>query len=312
MFSERLGVNVAVCVDALVRTLLTPLDARTWASQKHDLPRYAEAAPDTFLDIVEEDLASNQPKVHELLRPADSTPFGDCPRTGLLWALETLAWKPERLLRVSTILAKLAMVPIADNWANKPEASLGAIFRCWMPQTAASIDERNNALEILCRRFPAVGWRLCVEQFGPGPRTGDFSSRPHWRNDAIGAGQPVKTVGEVHRAQQKALQLALEWPRQDEETLGELVKRLQGISEGDREAVWELVKKWAATNPSDAAKHNLRERIRTFAFTRHARARGVTSAIKDQAQEAYDLLVITDPIIRHLWLFERDWIDELS
>ena len=310
LFGGRLGINVEARVNSLVQALLTPLDARTWASQKHDLPRYAEAAPDVFLDIVEEDLRSAKPQICELLLPADSTPFSDCPRAGLLWALETLAWKPERLVRIGLVLAKLATVPIADNWGNKPEASLGAIFRCWMPQTAASIDERNQALEILCQRYPAIGWRVCMEQFGPGSTTGNYSSRPAWRNDAVGAGEPAKTIGEIHRAAQKALQLALAWPRHDEETLSDLVKRLQGISEADRETVWGLIRRWAASNPTDAAKHKLRECIRTFAFARQARARGLTSATKDRAREAYDILQTSDPIMRHLWLFARHWVEE--
>ncbi len=310
LFGGRLGIDVEAHVNAIVRELLTPLDARTWASQKGDLPRYAEAAPDVFLGVLEQDLASDQPKVHELLSPADSMPFGGCPRSGLLWALETLAWKPERLVRVSSVLAKLAAVRIDDNWSNKPEGSLGSIYRSWMPQTAASIEERNAALEIVCRRFPEVGWRLCVAQFGPGTGIGHYSSRPHWRNDASGAGQPVKTMGEIHRASGKALQLALSWPHHGQKTLGDLVERLQGIAEADQETVWDLIKAWAATDPSDAAKHELRERIRKFAFTRRARVRGVTDAAKDRAREAYDLLGPTDLIMRHLWLFAQHWVDE--
>ena len=59
---------------------------------------YAEAAPDLFLDIVEQDLQSDDPKILSLLKPATTEMFGGgCPRSGLLWALELLAWKPERL-----------------------------------------------------------------------------------------------------------------------------------------------------------------------------------------------------------------------
>jgi addiction module HigA family antidote len=310
LFGDRLGIDVAARVDAIVRGLLTPLNTRTWASQRGDLPRYAEAAPDVFLDILEQDIASAQPKVHELLRPAESIPFGGCPRSGLLWALETLAWKPERLVRISSILARLSAVRIDDNWSNKPEASLGSIYRSWMPQTAASIEERNAALDILCQRFPEIGWRLCIAQFAPGSGIGHYSARPHWRNDAAGAGQPVKTVGEVHRVASKALQLALAWPHHIEKTLGDLIERLQGIAESDQETVWDLIKAWAATGPTDAAKHELRERIRKFAFTRRARARGVAGAAKNRAREVNDLLRPADLVTHHLWLFADYWIDE--
>ena len=238
LFSERLGIDVEARVNKVILQLLTPLDARTWASQKGDLPHYAEAAPDVFLNVLEQDLASDEPKVHELLRPADSMPFGGCPRTGLLWALETLAWKSERLARVSAVLAKLAAIPIQDKWSNKPEESLASIYRSWMPQTKASSDERNAALETICRRFPDVGWRLCVAQFGvPGTSVGIYSARPHWRNDASGAGQPVKTRAEIHRVASKALQIALSWPHHSEKTLGDLVERLQGMGASIRNRV---------------------------------------------------------------------------
>jgi addiction module HigA family antidote len=310
LFGERLGINLEGRVDAIIRNLLTPLDGRTWASHRGDLPRYAEASPNVFLDLLDQDLASPEPKVHELFRPADTTPFSECPRTGILWALETLAWKPERLGRISSILAKLATIRIEDNWANKPEASLGAIYSSWVPQTAASIDDRNAALESLCQRFPEVGWRLCLAQFDPHSTIGHYSARPHWRNDASGAGQPVKTMGEIHRAASKALQLALAWPHHTEKTLGDLVERLEGIHESEHGTVWDLIKIWAATNPSDTAKQDLRERVRRFAFTRRAQIRGVAGKVANPARELYELLRPADLIMRHLWLFARDWVDE--
>jgi hypothetical protein len=99
-----------------------PAHAETWASQRSDLPRYAEAAPDRFLDILEADLNSNDPKILSLLKPASSGVFGGgCPRMGLLWALELLAWKPQRLSRVARLLARLSEPKIDDNWLNKPE-----------------------------------------------------------------------------------------------------------------------------------------------------------------------------------------------
>jgi addiction module HigA family antidote len=309
LFRERLGIDVAARVDGLVRRLLLPLDGRTWSSQKNDLPRYAEAAPEVFLDILEQDLAAAEPKVHALLTPADSV-FGDCPRTGLLWALEALAWKPERLLRVSRILAQLANVQISDNWANKPEGSLAAIYRSWMPQTAASIEDRNAAMEEICRRFPKVGWRLILGQFGDGHVIGHYSFRSHWRNEASGAGQTAKTWGEIWAVTDKAQALALAWPSHDEHTLGDLVERSQGMPDADQQRVWALVTEWIATKPSDAARQQLRERVRKAAFTRRARIRGVKQPMKDRAREVYARLIPADLVMRHLWLFAQHWVDE--
>ncbi|MGA8596462.1 MAG: hypothetical protein WB676_17270, partial [Bryobacteraceae bacterium] len=143
LFRDRIGVDMEGEIKLLIRRLLTPLTPEKLLSQIDDLTLYAEAAPDEFLRIIEEDLRSQEPQICVLMKPAESSLFTGCPRSGLLWALESLAWKPERLLRVAKILAKLAERKIADNWANKPDSSLGSIFRSWMPQTAAPLEERK-------------------------------------------------------------------------------------------------------------------------------------------------------------------------
>ena len=311
LFSERLGINIAQKVDALIRRLLTPLTQEKLLSQTGSLPLYAEAAPDEFLRIIEEDLQNPQPQVYALMKPAQTGVFGSCPRTGLLWALETLSWKPEQLVRVSVILAKLAEWEIVDNWVNKPDNSLLSLFRSGMPQTAASLDERERALQTLTKRFPALGWKICVDQFAPGLQIGHSNSRPRWRNDASGAGQPVSEQ-ERYEFARTALDLALAWPNHNEETLGDLVENLQGLPEEDQSQVWDLVDTWAKKERADSRRGILRERIRRFAFTRRAKRRGIRGETRDRAREAYTLLMPQDVVVRHQWLFTTNWVDESS
>ncbi len=121
LFIKRLGYEVGAEVRKLVRELLTPLDPTTWQSQQHDLPLYAEAAPETFLDIIDEDLRSTAPKVHVLMQPAKGA-FSFAGRTGLLWALESIAWSP-RLLPPRRV-----GVGAAD--ANSHRRQLGQPSRC--------------------------------------------------------------------------------------------------------------------------------------------------------------------------------------
>lgn len=84
LFRGRLGYDVEARVHSTVRELLMPFAAETWASQKSDLPLYAEAAPDLFLDIVEQDLQTDDPKILSLLKPISCEIFGSgCPRSGL-------------------------------------------------------------------------------------------------------------------------------------------------------------------------------------------------------------------------------------
>ena len=311
LFGERLGINVEDRINLLIRRLLTPLSPEKLLSQSDDLPLYAEAAPDEFLRIIEEDLQSPEPQVQGLMKPADTGMFGGGfpHRTGLLWALETLAWKPEQLLRVSLILAKLAEQKITDNWSNKPENCLLSIFRSWMPQTAASLDQRKKALETLTKRFPQVGWQVCLPQFFSGSQTGDYSHRPRWRNDASGAGQPV-TRHERSEFARKALDLVLAWPVHDENTLGDLIKTLQDMPQEDQNKVWNLIDHWAKKERDESRKAVLRERIRRFAFTRRSKNREIKSDTKDRARDAYRLLTPDDVVVRHQWLFTANWVEE--
>ncbi len=309
LVGDRLGIDLEAGVGGVVRSLLTPSAASTWLSQNNDLPQYAEAAPDAFLSITEADLDSDDPQIAALLQPADTGIFGDCPRSGMLWALELLAWKPERLVRVTSILARLCAWKIDDNWANTPMGSLAAIFRFWMPQTAALLDQRNRALETLTVKFPDVCWQVCVDQFSLGSKIGHFSNKPRWRTDAYDAGE-VTTVGEARDGQLKAIELALGRSTHDEHTLGDLVERLGSLDPDHRDRVWELVTDWNDTNPSDRQKAALRERIRRCALTRRGQHREINSAATEHARQAYAQLESPDPVVRHQWLFLNQWIDE--
>ena len=88
LFNERLGIHVEAKVDALIRRLLTPMTPEKLFSQSDNLPTYAEAAPNAFLAVLEEDLKAPEPQIYALMAPAGTGIFGGCPRTGLLWALE--------------------------------------------------------------------------------------------------------------------------------------------------------------------------------------------------------------------------------
>jgi addiction module HigA family antidote len=312
LFAGRLGISIEYSVNALIRRLLTPLSRERLLSQNHDLPRYAEAAPEEFLNIVEEDLGRGEPQLYALMKPADSGIFGGgCPRTGLLWALEILAWKPARLLRVSAILAQLAARKIEDNWVNKPDNSLRAIYRAWLPQTAAPLADRTKALEALVRLFPLVAWRLCLDQFTPGHQVGQFSERPRWRGDAAGVGHGV-TARERYEFSRKALDLALAWPNHDEQTLGDLVANLKGIPEDEQWKVWDLIESWAKETRDDDRKIVLRERIRRCAFGGRNKQGTTTSEARDPARQMYSLLTPRDPVARYEWLFRTHWVTQSS
>ena len=306
LFQKRLGIDVEARVSSLIHVLLTPLSLDKLLSHDRDLPHYAEAAPDEFLKLLEEDLQQPQPIVLGLLKPAGSGPFGSMTRAGLLWALECLAWR--HLGRVTKILARLSQTVINDNWTNKPISSLHATYRSWLPQTAASLEERIKALETLAKQFPNIGWQICMAQLNPGPQIALPSHRPRWRSDASGVGRSV-TQKEFYEFRRKALALALAWPEYDEKTLGDLVEQLPVIPEEDQTVVWDLIDRWADSETDDSTKARLGERIRRFMSTWRGQQHGLKDVIKDRARVVYEKLQPCDLVVRHAWLFADYWLD---
>ena len=301
LFQERLGIDVEACVSGLIRKLLTPLSLDKLLSQNKDLPHYAEAAPEEFLMLLEDDLRQPHPVALGLLKPAESGPFGSPTRTRLLWALECLAWK--HLGRASLILAQLSKTLINDNWLNKPISSLHAIYCSRLPQTAASLEERIRALQMLKERFPDIAWQICVDQISRIPGIGIYNYRPRWRSDASGAGLSVVSR-EFSIFRRHALNLVLTWPRYDQKKLSDLLERVTGLLDEDQTAVWDLIDAWTDSETDETAKACLREQIRQSVLT--SDVNGIT---KDRGAMTYEKLQPCDLVIRYAWLFDKEWVD---
>ncbi len=314
LFRTRLRFDCEREVGRLVRELLTPLKTRVLEANNRDLPVYAEAAPDEFLTILENDLKSATPESYGLMRPAETSLFGGgCARTGLLWALEGLAWNPETLPRVTLILARLTEIEIDDNWANKPISSLGSIFRAWMPQTAASHEQRLAVMKLIADKFPNVAWKVCVEQFDTGPKTGHYNHKPRWRTDGHGYGEPFPTWGPTLSFVREMIEMALGWENHTREMLCDLIERLPALSTEDQENVWELVKSWADTDTSDADKAFVREKIRVTAMSRRGEQRSKGTdypALFASAKAVYQSLEPSDVLNKYEWLFLDAWVME--
>jgi len=312
LFKSRLGVNTEIEVVRVVRDLLpTPLTTRILEANDRDLPTYAEAAPDEFLSTLERDLKSKDPAVLGLLRPVDTGMFGRSPsRTGLLWALEGLAWNPATLPRAAFILAQLAQVEINDNWVNKPTNSLQSIFGAWMPQTAANHQQRVDLMKKLAEKLPNVAWKICVAQFGTQHLVGDYSHKPRWRPDGYGFGEPFLTRGPIIDFEREMVEMALTWKEHSLDMLCDLVERLAYLTEADQARIWALIEAWAKTSASDTDKAAMREKIRVSTLLLRTKKNAKAVELASAGKAAYAALEPTDLLNRYAWLFRDGWVEE--
>jgi len=165
-----------------VRDIFKDAGWQRWASLDSLLPMLAEAAPTEFLTAVEDALLKKPSVFEDIFAQESNGVMGANYMTGVLWALETLAWDAKLLGRVTLAFGALAELEKADsNWGNKPSNSLATIFLPWLPQTCATSDQRKAAIETLLKEHPAVGWKVLVSLLPQVTSTSSYTHKPSWR-----------------------------------------------------------------------------------------------------------------------------------
>lgn len=132
-----------------------------WASMNDVLPQLAEAAPDELLAAIQKGLSGTPALLAKMFTDQADTSFGiSSPHTGLLWALETVAWSSDYLGQVAELLARLVETDPGGRLGNRPLNSLVDVFRPWLPQTSATAETRLAVLESVVSRHRDVGLQL--------------------------------------------------------------------------------------------------------------------------------------------------------
>ena len=165
-----------------VREIFNDADWVLWASLSDLLPFIAEAAPDEFLKAAEHALQQKPCPFDNIFAQEGSGVTGWNYITGLLWALETLAWEETFLVRVTVILGELAARDPGGNWANRPSNSISTILLPWHPQTIATIEKRRVAVQTLEKELPDVAWKLLLSLLPNQHQMSMGSHKPKWRN----------------------------------------------------------------------------------------------------------------------------------
>lgn len=296
-------------VDRLVRDLLRDADATRWLSLAGHLRPLAEAAPKEFLSAVERSLTmSDQPIAALFTASDDDTYFARTYHVDLLWALELLAWAPSRFMRVVRILVELSKLPLPDRLGNRPSESLLGLFRSWLPQTAAPIGQRIEALNWLVTAEPEVAFGIVDKLVYAGSDVGSHGARPHWRSDDAGHGRAIPHKDRVAMLMVAADQ-QIELARGNVERLGRLIDKLEafdkprvtriinavdefglGASDTDRESLWGALRQ--RINWHQQRRERCSEKLPPY----HARM-----------VKLYDAIAPEDLVVRHRWLFRDGW-----
>lgn len=170
----------------IVGKLLLNADSQRWWSLSRDFRLLAEASPAAFLDSIEDSLDQDDPPIRALFETGGDSVFGTEHVSDLLWALESLAWSPDLMPRVTLVLARLnAIDDRPRRYANRPARSLREIHLLWIPQTYATLDQRLRAIDLIRKQENEVAWKLMLEVLPRGHDTSTPSPMPRWRDFSV-------------------------------------------------------------------------------------------------------------------------------
>lgn len=165
-----------------IREIFENAGWKLWGTLNDLLPTLSEAAPEEFLNAVEHALVADPCPFDELFSQEGHGVGGSNYLTGLLWALEGIAWSEDYLVRACVVLGELATHDPGGNWANRPANSLMTILLPWLPQTIAPIEKRKVAVQTLYREWPEVAWQLLIDLLPNQHQISTGSYKPVWRN----------------------------------------------------------------------------------------------------------------------------------
>lgn len=299
-------------INTLIHALLEDATEERWLSLASYLPALAEASPEAFLNAVDRSLRQADAPVTRLLTETSNSGFaGRCWHSGLLWALETLAWAPRQLPRVVLVLARLSHVPIQGNWGNKPSASLFDIFRVWIPQTAADLDGRIRALDLLIEKDPEAAFAVLEGLTEHGPQMATPSARPKWRDDDVGAGNGVPHAEMVtmhEAAQEKIFGLAEGHPSR----IASLINNANFRAPDTRSKLQRMIETFTQPSAQDEDREMLRSALRKVIHWHRNYDDTPANELNtwlEEIEKLYARLTPADLVSRHCWLFNSHWVE---
>ncbi len=244
---------------------------RVWHQLADVLPLLAEAAPETFLDAVEDDMTRSEPVVLKLFKEEAANPLlgPTSHHPHLLWALETVSWAEQYLLEGVRALARLAAFEPGGKSGNRPSASLAAILCGWVHNTAAPLNIRLQAVDAAYAISERVGWRLIFDLWPSDHGWVMPPAAPRIRDDWRPASSSVP-MADWMTFVQALVDRALAHAGSDFVRLGDLVQGLPTVAPVDRDRIIDFVQAQAANGLDEDGRLELWEKLQEL-VARHER-----------------------------------------
>ncbi len=310
-FGEGLNIpnlpNPQFWVDNIILDLLNDASGEIWISVDHELPLISEASPTSFLKATSNSLAKEQPEIMDMFKEVDGFLHSTSHHTGLLWALEGLAWLPEYLREASLILLKLSRLDPGGSLSNRPINSISEIFKTWHYQTLSSYDERMEILKYITYKEKETGWTLLVRMLPDHHGIGHPTHKMRWRMFDKNTNLTY-TYQEIWNTHSHVIELLINLFDNNENKFSQLINETVNLAPNDRKRVLD----WADVvyNKVEQREFTTWETIRkilnhhrSYPDTDWALPKSELSRLED----LYHKIQPSEVISQHIWLFNDHW-----
>lgn len=291
-----------------VREILRDTDWILWGSINDLLPLLAEASPEEFLNAVEKILSDDSSTFKNLFEIERAGFGGRNYLTGLLWALETLAWDETYLIRTIVILGELANVDPGGNWANRPSNSLSTILLPWMPQTTASVEKRKTAVATLLDENQNVAWDLLLSLLPQKHQVSNGARRPAWREFIPESWSRSISRKEYHDQIFGYSELAVKIVKNDLSKLPDLLERLDDLPPSAFEQILDFLSSEQILNLPENDQQTIWSKLIDI-VTKHRRYSdaewAMQSSLVDKINDVAKSLTPSSPFYTHKRLFSK-------
>lgn len=313
------GTNIASSVaERVVRDVLrqvtTGSEGHAWGAIADVLPLLAEAAPDAFLSALEDDLAASDPTVGHMFQVVDEplalSPSGQ--QHHLLWALESLCWSPDHLVRATQILTELCRYDLPKNSGNNPLASMSTVLCGWIRNTGADLATRLQSLDACRIVSEKTGWALLKALW---PDSNVWVLPPNEPRYQLWKPPSDRMPNSEWFAFTTSLvDRAIEWAKADSTALPWLVEALSKVGRDEANRIIEFLEDEASSGDLDEdVRLALFEKVRETA-ARHERFQDADWAMPTERlarlHKLAELLQPADDLRRFAYLF--NWRPDLS
>lgn len=292
-------------VDDIIKELLYNAPGYLWASRNSELPLIAEASPKSFFESAYHSLSLENRPIMQMFVEDDGLISTTSNHTGLLRALEGLAWTEEYVYDATLLLAKLCTLDPGGKLLNRPSNSLREIFKPWHYQTLASFDDRMKILSQIIKKEYETGWKLLSGMIPNGPGTASPTYKLRWRLFEKSFDNQYQ-MSEIISTHSYVLDLLLEHFDYSEKKLIELLEKSESkqILAKDRDKVLTFIEsildKIEVSN--NTVWHELRITLSEHRSLPDAKW-ALPESILTRYEEIYKKLEPKDPVEQIVWMF---------